>query len=265
MFRRVFKMFPPCCITEGPSTTSWWTRTKTWSTELVVEKMIECYLPLANLSPHMNTFSTNAQREITCEESFDNPNIMNFPIVGEPTDPLADILNKLNLGDDERVTELIHFSHNHPLSLFDTQSNNGQMPNDKIVCQGCAQPIVSISFYGCPQYIWCAMLKRTVKHDWDKHDITLRYPPYSDHPDDFYCEICEEEIHPKFWLYHCGLCDQPFHTECLRPYYEVANIMVGGTGKATKSNPNNSTITNKAMPSKTSNPKAPISCSYILK
>ncbi|KAM7502387.1 hypothetical protein LguiB_001291 [Lonicera macranthoides] len=284
------------------------------------------------------------RHEIIGEESFDDPNIMNFPIVGEPTDLLADILNKLNLGDDERVTELIHFSHDHPLSLFDTQNNNNQMPNDKIVCQGCAQPIVSVSFYGCPQcnfflhkscteipreldhprhrhqlklrmcshfvdyftcrgcrrqsngfaytcekcdfhldivcallpviikheahehplkvqsinkflkcnacdkyyfkdflygcdtchfYIdtWCATMKRTVKHDWDRHDITLRYPPYSDHPDDFYCEICEEEIHPKFWLYHCGLCDQPFHTECLRPYYGVANIMVGGTGK----------------------------------
>ncbi|KAM7497019.1 hypothetical protein LguiA_021433 [Lonicera macranthoides] len=101
------------------------------------------------------------RREITGEESFDDPNIMNFPIVGEPTDLLADILNKLNLVDDERVTEFIHFSHDHPLSLFDTQSNNGQMPNDKI---------------------------------------------------------------------------------------------------ATKSSPNNSTITNKATPSKTSNPKAPITC-----
>ncbi|KAM7497018.1 hypothetical protein LguiA_021432 [Lonicera macranthoides] len=283
--------------------------------------------------------------EITGEESFDDPNIMNFPIVCEPTDLLADILNKFNLVDDERVTELIHFSHDHPLSLFDAQSNDGQMPNDKIVCQGCIQPIVSVPFYGCSPCnfflhkscaeiprewyhpchdhelklrtcshfldgflcqscqrssngfaytcelckfhldivcaflpirikheahkhplkvqsydnyfptcnacnrrhpggfmygcdtcyfridISCATLKRTVKHDWDRHNITLRYPPYSDHPDDFYCEICEEEIHPKFWLYHCVLCDQPFHTECLRPYYKQANIMVGGTGK----------------------------------
>ncbi|KAM7502378.1 hypothetical protein LguiB_001282 [Lonicera macranthoides] len=283
------------------------------------------------------------RREITGEESFDDPNIMKLPIVGEPTDLLAEILNKLNLADNERVTELIHFSHDHPLSLFDTQSNNDQMTNDKIVCQGCAQPIVSVPFYGCPgcnfflhkscaeiprelQHpchdhhlklgmcshfvdwftcrscerpsngfaytcklckfhldivcallpvrikheahehpmevrdftifskcnacdqnpggftyrcnscnflidISCAMLKRTVKHDWDRHRITLRYPPYSDHPDDFYCEICEEEIHPKFWLYHCQLCDQPFHTECLRPYYQLANVMIGGTGK----------------------------------
>ncbi|KAM7497021.1 hypothetical protein LguiA_021435 [Lonicera macranthoides] len=90
------------------------------------------------------------RREITGEESFDDPNIMNFPIVGESTDLLADILIKLNLVDDERVTELIHFSHDHPLSLFDTQINNGQTPDDKIVCQGCGQPIVSVPFYGVP-------------------------------------------------------------------------------------------------------------------
>ncbi|KAM7497014.1 hypothetical protein LguiA_021428 [Lonicera macranthoides] len=291
----------------------------------------------------ISSISSVLRRCRTGEESFNDPNIMNFPIVGEAMDLLADLLNGLNLADNERVTKLIHFSHDHPLSLFDIQSNNGLMPNDKIVCQGCVQPIVSIPFYGCPQCnfslhkscaeippelqhpfhphqlklrkcshfldwfqckscqrgcngfaytcelckfhldivcaflpvvikheahehplkfqsiddfskcnacdqysngfkygcdichflvdISCATLKRTVKHDWDRHNITLRYPPYSDHPDDFYCEICEEEIHPKFWLYHCGLCDQPFHTDCLRPYYELANFMVGGTGK----------------------------------
>ncbi|KAM7497025.1 hypothetical protein LguiA_021439 [Lonicera macranthoides] len=64
---------------------------------------------------HIKCATSEPKRhEITDEESFDDPNIMNIPIVGEPMDLLANILNKVNLADNERVTELIHFSPDHP-------------------------------------------------------------------------------------------------------------------------------------------------------
>ncbi|CDP15530.1 unnamed protein product [Coffea canephora] len=61
----------------------------------------------------------------------------------------------------------------------------------------------------------CAIMPHTVAHRWDKHCLTLMYPPFGDHPDEFYCEICGEEINPKHWLYHCKECDQSFHLYCI--------------------------------------------------
>ncbi|KAG9148886.1 hypothetical protein Leryth_024641 [Lithospermum erythrorhizon] len=47
-----------------------------------------------------------------------------------------------------------------------------------------------------------------------KHPILLRYPPHGKHPDHFMCDMCEELINPKYWLYSCFECDVGFHTEC---------------------------------------------------
>lgn len=77
----------------------------------------------------------------------------------------------------------------------------------------------------------CALLPRTTRHRWDKHPLTLSYPPFSYHPDEFYREICELEIHPKFWLYHCRECDYSFHPRCILQLDEYSNIKFGGTFK----------------------------------
>lgn len=62
----------------------------------------------------------------------------------------------------------------------------------------------------------CALFPSRIRHRWDPHAI----PFYQG------CEICEEEINPKLWLYHCRECDQSFHTNCLRPLH---NVKLGGT------------------------------------
>ncbi|PIN00497.1 hypothetical protein CDL12_27000 [Handroanthus impetiginosus] len=73
----------------------------------------------------------------------------------------------------------------------------------------------------------CAMLPRIVRHEWDKHPLSLAYPPYSHHSGDIYCEICEEEIHPKRWTYYYRECDQFFHPDCLTRSGWRRNIKLG--------------------------------------
>ncbi|THG13144.1 hypothetical protein TEA_016826 [Camellia sinensis var. sinensis] len=60
----------------------------------------------------------------------------------------------------------------------------------------------------------CAVLPLTVRHRYDKHPFFLR--DYGNE-DEYYCEICEGEIKPNCWFYHCGDCNQDLHTECIRP------------------------------------------------
>uniref|UniRef100_A0A5B7ABQ0 Phorbol-ester/DAG-type domain-containing protein n=1 Tax=Davidia involucrata TaxID=16924 RepID=A0A5B7ABQ0_DAVIN len=78
----------------------------------------------------------------------------------------------------------------------------------------------------------CAMLPPTVRHRYDEHPLYLSYPPFQDHPDEFYCEICEEEIDPNLWMYHCRDCDQSFHTKCIYKVEETLNFKFGETFKA---------------------------------
>ncbi|PIN05183.1 hypothetical protein CDL12_22280 [Handroanthus impetiginosus] len=101
---------------------------------------------------------------------------------------------------------------------------------------------------GCDAYIWssyiayccgnndcydfgihtgCAMLSPSIKHRWDKHPLLLTYDASIDHPSDFYCEVCEEEMHPKRGMYHCRECDQSFHTYCLTESGPNRNIKFG--------------------------------------
>ncbi|XP_057771174.1 uncharacterized protein LOC130990981 [Salvia miltiorrhiza] len=64
----------------------------------------------------------------------------------------------------------------------------------------------------------CAMLPKSIrKHEWDTtHSLRLTFDASLDHPSDFFCDFCEEELHPKKWMYHCRQCDLSFHLFCLK-------------------------------------------------
>ncbi|XP_047952297.1 uncharacterized protein LOC125197820 [Salvia hispanica] len=50
----------------------------------------------------------------------------------------------------------------------------------------------------------CALLPKQVSNRrWDKHLLLLTYNASANHPSKFYCEICEEYMNPKWWMYHC--------------------------------------------------------------
>ncbi|GFY96169.1 hypothetical protein Acr_11g0004750 [Actinidia rufa] len=77
----------------------------------------------------------------------------------------------------------------------------------------------------------CAMLPPSLKHRYDKHPFILTYYPPPDQPDEYYCEICEDEVNPKNWFYHCVECDQSIHPYCVRKYQEYSNIKFGASFK----------------------------------
>ncbi|XP_027080687.2 uncharacterized protein [Coffea arabica] len=61
----------------------------------------------------------------------------------------------------------------------------------------------------------CALLPPTTTQRWDKHPLLLIYPPYFEHPEEFYCVLCEKEINPNCWMYHCRECDYSLHPCCI--------------------------------------------------
>ncbi|KAI3463659.1 hypothetical protein Pfo_020322 [Paulownia fortunei] len=73
----------------------------------------------------------------------------------------------------------------------------------------------------------CALLPSSIKHRWDQHPLPLTYDANVDHPSEFYCEICELEMNPKSWMYHCRQCDQSFHPTCLPLSGDYKNIKFG--------------------------------------
>ncbi|KAL1830194.1 hypothetical protein ACET3Z_008606 [Daucus carota] len=60
----------------------------------------------------------------------------------------------------------------------------------------------------------------TMKHKFDDHTITLRYPPFF-YEGVFYCELCEEAVNNQRWLYHCDESDHSFHYDCLRTLHRI--------------------------------------------
>ncbi|KAL8261578.1 hypothetical protein R6Q59_025627 [Mikania micrantha] len=71
--------------------------------------------------------------------------------------------------------------------------------------------------FGCDfsLHIECALLlPKTIKHKFDKHPLSLRYDPAEDYSSDYFCEICEDELNPEKWFYHCSMCAWSMHTAC---------------------------------------------------
>ncbi|XP_074361430.1 uncharacterized protein LOC141701697 [Apium graveolens] len=73
-------------------------------------------------------------------------------------------------------------------------------------------------------HIISAFYPSRMKHKYDDHPITLRYPPFF-YEGVIYCEICEDQVNNQLWLYHCDECDHPFLHDCLRSYI---NVKCGG-------------------------------------
>ncbi|KAK2987261.1 hypothetical protein RJ640_017564 [Escallonia rubra] len=269
------------------------------------------------------------------------------------------LLEGLGLGENERAIELNHFSHDHPLILFDVQTEESEscpgknFKNDDILCEACVKPVIapfyecslcnfilhkccaelptvlqhplhprhqlillgkspkwwglflcdgcgyfcngfsfgcvdceyyldvscgslpstitheahrdhllhfkenlsgpcnacawrgyeypspfvgnplSIPGFGCNTcdfelHTFCSLFPRTLRHRYDEHSLILTYSPVEDREaDEYYCEICEEEMNPRLWYYHCISCDQSMHTHCVL-VDKYPNVKLGG-------------------------------------
>ncbi|GKD02818.1 C1-like protein, partial [Tanacetum coccineum] len=120
-----------------------------------------------------------------------------------------------------------HESHNHPLT---------QLIDPEVICKACNTLYSGIS-YSCKACdfglgIYCAMRSPlSIAHRYCKgHEIPLTYPPVENHPEDFYCDSCEEEMDPILPLYHCQECKyrNSFHLGCISRTDWYANIWYGG-------------------------------------
>ncbi|KAI3692002.1 hypothetical protein L6452_31807 [Arctium lappa] len=118
---------------------------------------------------------------------------------------------------------IIHESHKHPLV---------QIINPLNCCMACEKLNAGIS-YACNVCnfqldMFCAVgSPRFHAHRYCKgHEIPLTYPPVEDHPEDFYCDICEREMHPIHPLYHCQECKNSFHLQCINRLDILLNVKV---------------------------------------
>ncbi|CAK9179582.1 unnamed protein product [Ilex paraguariensis] len=115
-----------------------------------------------------------------------------------------------------------HESHKHPLVLGEGSHS---------VCKSCGYKS-STFIFRCDTCNFnldynCALLSKNVKHRWDQHPFILTYRPPNDHPDEFHCEFCEEEINPQYWMYYCHHCDQSLYARCI--YDNWSKTKFGGT------------------------------------
>ncbi|KAL8242815.1 hypothetical protein R6Q59_013117 [Mikania micrantha] len=117
-------------------------------------------------------------------------------------------------------------------------------------CSACLWDMYNSWGFRCPScdyyiHVGCALLLyRVIKHKCDKHPLSLRYEPAENHISDYFCEICEHELDPWKWFYHCTTCAQSTHAACAPlvlqyeqatgvGYYESVhkfrNVKFGGT------------------------------------
>ncbi|KAJ0527264.1 putative chromatin regulator PHD family [Helianthus annuus] len=88
-------------------------------------------------------------------------------------------------------------------------------------CRACRVSIGESETYfkcnACDFYLDCQcalQLPKTIMHKFDKHPLQLSYAPIEDHKSQYFCEVCEEELDPGKWFYHCAECAQSVHSAC---------------------------------------------------
>ncbi|KAM7505379.1 hypothetical protein LguiB_004283 [Lonicera macranthoides] len=151
--------------------------------------------------------------------------VIHFPVVDQSVTLISYFLKGTNIvTEDETANQVLnHFSHDHPL-ILEVQDSDSESSSkrklclmndtrvDETICDACVRPIFATPFY---------------RHRYDEHYYILTYKPVKDHSHEYYCDLCEGELNPKTWFYHCVDCDRSIHIKCLRPFYGSANIMYG--------------------------------------
>ncbi|KAH7858389.1 hypothetical protein Vadar_023261 [Vaccinium darrowii] len=69
----------------------------------------------------------------------------------------------------------------------------------------------------------CALLPRTIRNKYDRHPFSLLYFGTDE---DYYCEVCEEEINPNCWFYDSGDCRRSLHVNCILPRHNSFFVFI---------------------------------------
>ncbi|XP_057506936.1 uncharacterized protein LOC130790072 isoform X1 [Actinidia eriantha] len=107
---------------------------------------------------------------------------------------------------------LKHDAHEHALTPFD-------MEGARTNCRACGLSFKkwTMACEACNFYlhVGCATLPLTAWYKFHRHRFTLTYEFVEDDSDEYYCDICEEEMKPQHWFYNCAKCDYPTHIRCM--------------------------------------------------
>ncbi|GAA0183237.1 hypothetical protein LIER_30690 [Lithospermum erythrorhizon] len=124
---------------------------------------------------------------------------------------------------------IMHETHEHPLCQTEAINEGacyacGDYMGDYETIFKCIYCNILVGFD-------CALLSGSIRHRWDRHHpIDLKFPPHDRPRGHFMCDMCEELIHPMYWLYSCFNCEISFHPSCA-PRYSIRrhkNIKFGG-------------------------------------
>ncbi|PWA66705.1 DC1, Protein kinase C, alpha/beta/gamma type [Artemisia annua] len=116
-----------------------------------------------------------------------------------------------------RPSEIKHEAH-----LCDMYSTTEQSDRQR-ACHACRNIIdgrdTCYECKVCDYYLDCLCalhLPKKIRNKYDKHPLTLRYSPVENHKGQYFCEVCEDDLNPEKWFYHCSEsgCSQSIHSAC---------------------------------------------------
>lgn len=120
-------------------------------------------------------------------------------------------------------------SHEHPLFYFGTEcqelfANMSELlPADRFFqCNTCNKPCRGVPFFRClvcdiNLHLECVPIPHLINSKCHIHPFSLKDCFVEDDSGEYYCDVCEEERHPKDHVYYCEECDGFFvaHIECV--------------------------------------------------
>ncbi|MFS7990939.1 putative chromatin regulator PHD family [Helianthus anomalus] len=148
----------------------------------------------------------------------DDHNVLHLPLPEQTYNIFMDLFSK----ETNKMRRITHNSHEHPLILVDTQSNDNttQMNKVEYLCNGCVTPILDMSFYMCTHgcnYVlheWCTRLPAELKRYIGHQQHTLILLPKVPHNvlGSFSCGACSSSRNG--FAYSCVECDYYIDVWC---------------------------------------------------
>ncbi|KAJ0724533.1 putative chromatin regulator PHD family [Helianthus annuus] len=140
---------------------------------------------------------------------------------------------KIDVGCAFIPDKIKHKSHpNHLLSSNDGCYRSGEDGYCRMCLSGFIdnnETSFSCEPCGFHLHVGCALLlPEKIRHRYDKHPLSLAYSPVENHEGDYFCEVCEEELNPNAWFYHCHECVQSIHTTCAPLIPQSKPYLYGG-------------------------------------
>ncbi|XWS67775.1 hypothetical protein CRYUN_Cryun04dG0034300 [Craigia yunnanensis] len=115
-----------------------------------------------------------------------------------------------------------NYHPDHPLTLLSTPPKYYR--NKLFICDACGDHGTSFDYHcsSCQLdlHVGCAFSPKTMNHVDHQHPLTLFYSSSCNRGNDnvtFICDVCNEVVPKKHWVYYCEKCDYGTHLLCTIP------------------------------------------------